>query len=98
MNALCYTLQDDILSHYEECLVVLEEEIMMDQDITLTYIHSRLQDCDYSLLFPAISQLIEEVQTRKVVFTDMFLFFAKSFMLECWHFFIKMTRIFLAIF
>lgn len=66
MNALCYSLQDDILSHYESCLVELEEEIMMDSDIPLTYIQSKLQD--YSLLFPTILQLLKDIESRKVVY------------------------------
>ena len=66
MNAFCYTLQDDILSDYEQCLVELEEEIMMDTDIALTYIQSKLQD--YTLLFPTLILLLEEIQRRKVHF------------------------------
>ena len=66
MNALCYTLQDDILTDYEDFIVTLEQEIMMDQDMTLSAIMSRLQDRDYNLLFPAISQLLQDIQTRKV--------------------------------
>ena len=64
MNAFCYTLQDDILSDYEQCLVELEEEIMMDTDIALTYIQSKLQE--YTLLFPTLILLLEEIQRRKV--------------------------------
>ena len=68
MNAFCYTLQDDILSDYEQCLVELEEEIMMDTDIALTYIQSKLQD--YTLLFPTLILLLEEIQRRKVHFLE----------------------------
>lgn len=71
MNAFCYTLQDDILSDYEQALVELEEEIMMDTDIPLTYIQSKLQD--YTLLFPTLILLLEEIQRRKVIIYFAFL-------------------------
>lgn len=64
MNTLCHTLRDDVLSEYEQGLVELEEEVMMDSEITLTYIQSKLQE--YSLLFPSLLQLIDDIQARKV--------------------------------
>lgn len=67
MNSFCYTLQDDILSAYEQTLVDLEEEIMMDCDIPLTYIQSKLQD--YTLLFPTLQLLLAEIDRRKVLFS-----------------------------
>ncbi|XP_067933538.1 gamma-tubulin complex component 4-like isoform X2 [Watersipora subatra] len=39
---------------------------MMDEDITLSYIQSRLEDKQYTLLFPALHQFIEELESRKL--------------------------------
>lgn len=64
MNALCYSLQDDILSQYEDCLLELEEEIMLDADIPLSYIQNKL--VDYTLLFPSLVHVLQDVEKKKV--------------------------------
>jgi len=64
MNALCYCLRDDILSEYENSLVLLEQEILLNSDIKLTYIQYKLQD--YALLFPALLQFLQNLESRKV--------------------------------
>ncbi|KAF6041284.1 TUBGCP4 [Bugula neritina] len=64
MNALCYCLRDDILSEYENSLVLLEQEILLNSDIKLTYIQYKLQD--YALLFPALLQFLQNLESRKL--------------------------------
>lgn len=64
MNALCYALQDDVLADYENCLVELEEQIMMDSDMPLTCIQNKLQY--FTLLFPSLAQFLTDIEKKKV--------------------------------
>jgi len=63
MNSLCHGLRE-VLKEYENDLITLENECMMNSDMTLTQVQDDLEK--YILLFPSVAQFLQDVEKRKV--------------------------------
>ncbi|KAI0235900.1 Gamma-tubulin complex component 4 [Lamellibrachia satsuma] len=60
--SLCQGL-DSALAPYRQTLLQVERQLLADPHLTVAYVQSALEE--YQLLFPALSQLLDQIETHK---------------------------------